>query len=268
MNLKSEPVILIANQRSGTNVFRSALAKNRNFENFNETFQKNESVYRKELGFFLFKQRLIEKEPHLIEPTGENQTKIFECYLEMLSRHAEESRYFILDVKYNSLHHFNTVWHSTNKIPYLISLIEKNQIKVIHLTRRNIFKQVISRMFAVRTNTFGITNKENLPEYKMKVDPELLYTEMVALQQNIGFVKKWLVDYDNVLNLAYEDLFENGIFSEEIGLQLSGFLNTDVKLRGDVYYKKMITQVSNVIMNFDEIRDYFKGTEFEDLVCD
>ena len=128
---------------------------------------------------------------------------------------GEERVYSFLDRLYEEYHGIKHVFSSCNSIINIpiINYLNKNEIKVIHLRRKNILDATLSNALSVQHQTWGWKKdtRERLDNFdyipldcdKLLEKAEHLYNSVVvsdaALRQNIT--------ENNILHFYYEDLY-------------------------------------------------------------
>jgi LPS sulfotransferase NodH len=149
-----------------------------------------------------------------------------------------------------------------NQIDYhagLFNFIKTNKIPMIHLMRKNLVKQIISGVTAATTkhNSISISPKELMESVKE------------ADKQNIRFAKRLK---DNIwLTLYYEDIIgEKGMdrtyVAHEVNVAICQMFNVKSYLLYAETKKKNKNDISVYLPNIEEIRKYFKGSEFEWMI--
>lgn len=143
-------------------------------------------------------------------------------------------------------------------------LLYEEECKIIHLRRRNRIKAVVSRLngrrLYKRTGMWGLFDESERPG-AFHVDPEefdefLKHRERVDAELE-NYVKSLELP---TLNLFYEDLladedeFLDGVFT---------FLNVPAKPVEGKTLKITSDDLRDVLLNFDEIRANYVGTEYE-----
>ena len=87
---------------------------------------------------------MIAGDPELSIPHVENQTRLFESYLDAFANNR--NAFTLIDAKYNSLHNLNPVWQNHGRPPHLFNLLAELGIPVIHLVRNDILAAYVSTM--------------------------------------------------------------------------------------------------------------------------
>ena len=240
----AQPVFVIAMQRSGTNLLRKALTSSEYFQDLNEIFDPFFEEY------WQHRNEQIRQKPALGIPNSRNQLEIFDSFLN--SRLQKDSPYVLIDVKYNSTHHLNKVWHHPGSRPLLIDWLMEKQCPVIHLVRENVFQNYVSNVVAFESRTWLVDEQsdKSLFQTRLRV-PETLRKIRIFTAQ-IELFRKWLQP-TNCLELKYEDLVtETGQFSTEVQDKIARHVELPTALSLQIKTRKSPQPIDQVIANFDE----------------
>jgi LPS sulfotransferase NodH len=148
----------------------------------------------------------------------------------------------------------------------LARLLEKLQVKVLLLQRRNRIKLVVSLMNAIRLNdTTGDWNlyraTDRLPAMTIDVDEFSDYLKKVEERNRL------LVNYAHTLNLPTLSLYyENLLVNNRVTLQqVCTFLGVQFKTLRPGTMKNTSDNLREVIVNFDELRYHYVGASYEKM---
>lgn len=142
--------------------------------------------------------------------------------------------------------------------------LEHDKVKVIRLMRRNLFKQYLSMKIANRTRVFHIEDQNSkrrlwVPEKNpsvppLKIECEFCETYMRStLKRNAEIEEK----FKDRVDVFYEDLMED--FDKETR-RIQEFLGIEpMTLTSPL---KKLKYLPNQILNYEEVKSYFKGTQF------
>lgn len=262
----SVPIIFCAQQRSGTTVLQKMMAQSKDINTLGEVFHgkrlKNERIY------FNFYSKMIKKRPELVIPTRENCEKLYNDYMTYLAGKNAVSHH-IIDIKYNSWHHFNPIWQTVVEEPFLFSLVKKNNIKVIHIVRNNLFKQCFSSVYANKINKRHIGLRENAEsdkKIKFEINPVNFHKRMKINYEQLHLFRKWLYKYPNFIELYYEKTFVNGQLDQVQLARIEDFLKMKIKIPLTPTIRKSVNDLNEIVLNKKEVLDYFRNTEFKKIV--
>ena len=246
-NTSKLKAVICAAQRSGTTAFHSVLRNNDYFcpgEVFHPGREQEDS-------FFYYLKNI--NNLNYLDVVSKNQ-EVWSDYLQYLNGLAN-SKDIILDIKYNSWHHFNSAWHQPVHPPRLLGLLPKETV-VIHIIRRNIFAQVMSGEIAQKRGQFHSNTEEDLSSMKFSVDIGKFTKKYELIEDTTNLYCDWLSEHKNVLTIYYEDLFNNNCVTPEAlkilssaGIELD---NYQTKLR------KPKSDYSIMVSNYDELASHYQ----------
>lgn len=145
-------------------------------------------------------------------------------------------------------------------------LLQRHQCRVIQLQRRNRIKAVVShlngRRLAEATGMWGLFKESDRPA-PFTIDPDE-FEEVLHHRQKVD---QDLVDYVNSLpfprlSLDYEDLLQD---EDAVLRQIFSFLNIPAKPVQGGSFKITSDDLRKVIVNFDELRANYVGTQYEPM---
>lgn len=254
-------IFLIAPQRTGTTVLRETLAATQLFDPFGEVFHPEKGEY---YSFFGFLNQDNAYQLYLF-PSPENIDKLFEKFMQWLLEKGAR-KYKFVDVKQNSLHHFNPIWQHPSQPPHLLNLLRKYELPILRLKRKNLFNQALSTIVASHTGTWHVRkgSRLNLERVALKVPPKPLEMTLRKLSFDNRIVDSALAGYHRLLKLDYETLFQENQLNADFPGKLASLLN-DMTLRAislDLVLEKSISQQKNLVSNRAQLLRHFRGTKF------
>lgn len=265
--------ILLASQRCGTNLFRGILGGHPHVDAFPEIFQEKQLEqppgmdYRHGIGPFweYFRERL-EADREVAFPN--RRAEVVRDYFESIVQVAEDkNRTLLLDVKYNSLQHMNGLWHGPAPIPKMLQYFIAREFPIIHLTRENLARVVISLMHAQTTSQYVAADGAAVERATIAPDPDKFYHHLRIIHQNRETVRRWLRRKKHCLEIRYEDIFAGPSatdLSPVVFQQAADLLN----LEGEAPLKALTRKTTSrdlrsVIENFKAVQKRLAGTKFE-----
>ncbi|MCO6489292.1 MAG: sulfotransferase [Phaeodactylibacter sp.] len=269
---KPVPIILLAYQRSGTTVLQRTMGTSPLVHNFGEVFlgpkpadkvkeyYDDWNLYAK-TNFFNFKEKAVAENPALLLPSPENQKMLFGLFLDRLAK-STTKKYFIADVKYHSWHHLNIFFQEIFHPPFLLRMLLEQEVKFIHLIRKNVFEQYVSWIYSKATRKWHYKRKETLRKQKITIDVRDCEARMRLSLDSTRVFEGWLSGA-SCLTLYYESLFEDGRFSPEVLSKIEGHIGEKLSLPDAPVLKKVISNVGGVVKNREEVLQYFKDTPYE-----
>lgn len=145
-------------------------------------------------------------------------------------------------------------------------LLRKKQAKIICLTRKNLIKQTVSLLRAVKLNQetgdWNLYEPENKPK-ALKIDLDDCRIWLKQLEDE----KQRIFNYVDSLRLpslylSYEDLLEKKDITFE---RIFSFLKVEPQMLNASCFKNTSDNLSQEILNFDEVRSYYVGTPYEEM---
>lgn len=263
-----EPIFLVASQRSGTNYLRFLLQKTGVIENFGEIFDttqlQNEQWNHQ---YFLYRLGQIKADPSLSIPLENNAEKLFNGYVEFLAKLAGNMPFFLMDIKYQSLHHMDTVWQEPLARNHVFKLIEKNDYKVIHMVRHNLFEFFVSHQLALKTGKYHLLPGENDEAGTIEVDVDYMLRDMKRLEREQVLVRRFIWPIRNKIEIAYENMRYNpNSMPPHLRVKLSEFLGYDLPSTQQAYFRKIIKDPFDVISNKQAVRECLLGSRFSRFI--
>ena len=240
-------------QRTGTTLIRDTLGKHKNIFTYGEVFIFNKGKF--------IKRKAGEKVPYNYRKFIEASTKRkFEHYF-----YNEKSLNNYLDDLYENDQYsaigFKLMLSQLKKFPKLKELLVERNIKVIHVTRENILKTLISRKLVRVRKVFH--SKVELPPLKVKLNTRKLIKRLEKIQHDNQEWKN-IFSKNPYVNVSYES-FTNNKTKELENLFTFLDVNPDYTLTSD--FKKINpNSVKDIIINYDEVCSCLKGTEYENLI--
>jgi len=249
-------VFLIAPQRSGTTVFQKTLAKGAVFDAHGELFHESHLDF--ELNFFNYITSNEKAGSLYLSPSKINIETLFDSYLQFIASKSNKS-YHIIDTKENSLHHFESFWHDVYACPNLISLCINRSIPIIRIRRKNLFNQTLSQDVSNALQIWHIPQNKEIEPIQIKINPNDYLSRMIRFKKEGDFIDSFVSDYNQSINLLYEDLFdETGMISDNVGAKLAQMLSINPDHRHEPFYKKTIRNPATFVQNIDEVLSFFE----------
>jgi len=152
----------------------------------------------------------------------------------------------------------------------------KNNISVINLYRKNIFRRFISYMKLKETGIAAVDSKTNRAKQDMsKASSSKLVLDLDETLDALKLFEKELKEQQDlaeripksrIFNICYEDLFSSQEAQEEIVEQLFCFLDIPALPVKGTHRKILSNRFEDVIENFEEIKDGLMHTRFAEFL--
>lgn len=234
--------IILGMPRSGSNFLASSLRSRKNIiaygELFNEKSRERRDILWDTPGYGSTEKALILRDA---DPIAFLESMVFKkvpTYVEALGfklfyHHADDN--------------WQCVW------PYL----QRQELKVLHLKRRNYLEVLLSISIAMRTKQFLSRNIKNSQQQTIALD----YDECLHWFE---MTKAWETKFDNYFNdnliLYYDDLVKN---YERNMQNIQDYLNVRVGEACSPLKKQARLALDKAIVNFDQLKERFTGSEWE-----
>jgi LPS sulfotransferase NodH len=260
-------VVVVAQQRSGTTALRYTLARGRRCHDYGEVFhsQRGDDPF----NYFNFRQAQTIKQPRLSFPSPRSQRWLWEQFLGHL-RAGTSRRFVLVDIKYNSWHHLEPVWHYHGDRPALVDLVNDAGIPVLHIVRQNVFAQACSSKIAQHRGVWHVGGPTDLStsEPALRIDPRTLHRMIGRSHGQTKRFRRWFEGHPRYAELTYEEMFVGDSLAPAAYAALSELLGEDLDEGQQVPIKKTTTDLRALLANADEVRTYFSGTAFEAIVAE
>ncbi len=263
----SDFIVLLSRQRSGTNPLRTILDSHPDVFCFNEVFnladRDSDDRLLRESNFFTFLERYAGDD--IRRAMADNHERLFLDYLEYL-RCLSQKRYALIDVKYNTTHFLVRPWQQ-RATPYLIELIIKHGIYVLHVTRRNYLRYVLSTLKAWRSNRYTVmAGDAHHADVALYLDPGFVLDELSYCREEDERIQRELAKHDRMLTFDYAEIFPgNGVVIAPTFLErFSAWRGVATQFVLDPKYQKQSTlPLPEAIENYDEIAAALRDGPFE-----
>lgn len=136
------------------------------------------------------------------------------------------------------------------------------EIKVIHLKRKNILRTILSRKIAGKTDAW-LMKRINKNQLNLE-DKQVSFTKEECLK---GFTqtKNWEITFDErfgthqKIDVFYENLIKN---QQDELIRIQQFLDVKVETLDTSLIRQNPEKLSDLIINYQDLKENFKGTEW------
>jgi LPS sulfotransferase NodH len=129
-------------------------------------------------------------------------------------------------------------------------IVERKDIRVIHLQRQDIFKLFVSLKLAQKSNVWSVVKKDERKQ-KIWIDPDEFKAFAETYLQRQRFFKN-LFQQHEVHTLFYENLAGN---SEKELERIQTFLDVKTRTLRSLLQKQNSDNVSSIVMNYGQIEN-------------
>ena len=189
----------------------------------------------------------------------------FNSYLAYLRGRARNMR-FLVDVKYDTLHLFDSELREISAPPAIVSFMSKQGAQIVHL-KRNVLHIYFSLMNAAATNQWQVMKGEQAKRPMLVIDIDLMMDFVAKKSFEQQQVTRFVRTTETYIEIWYEQLFGAG----SVGAfhYLSSFLGIDNLLAEESSLTKQITEpYESIIRNWAEVVDALKRSPFAQLLDD
>lgn len=243
MNRSYLRAVICAGQRSGTTALHQVLRKNDIYcpgEVFHLSRDGEDSYL-----YFLQKNNIAASDIFAHPQT------IWDRYLLYLSEMSTQET-MVIDIKYNSWHHFNGAWHQPLNPPILLKLLPKD-CWVIHIVRDDIFAQAMSGEVAHRRGKFHSRDEADLTNMEFTVDVERFLARVKLIKATRDNYYDWLNAKKETVLIKYEELFSNNCLTDESRKKLES-IGFDIKV-SETNLRKPKTDFNLMVQNYSALKD-------------
>ena len=269
----SDVVVLLARARSGTHPLRDVLGSHPAVFATPEVFHANphiesDAALAERVNFF----RFLERDPAAYvtrSVSRARQEEVYLAYLDHLRGHSPK-RYLLLDVKYNSTHHFDGPWRTVSDPPSFFRLVRQHRLRVLHLTRKNYLRYYLSLTEAQRKGEWF--TESPAPDSPMEVDVAAMLRTMASCLAEDAAVEQALAGYKACLTVEYDGLFDardarpSAAFLEQVAEWLS--IDPQRFATQPRFRKQSRLGLADRITNYEAVEEALRGTPFEYCLAD
>ena len=263
----SKPILICGQQRSGTTALQSALSHVDSVRNFGEIFQFSDYHINKTPHNFYYYLNNVHGhwKPLISVAQAEEEFRRYLDYLNSLT----EATYYVVDIKYNFWHHFAPGWVNNMGRPFMLEFFKKLEAPVVHVVRRNTFRQYVSNEIAARTAKWHFSEGDASPPVEpFDIDVRDLEDHFEMVDGNAALFRKRLRGYPHSVELCYENLFNGTTFTDEANRLLRQVLPGWIVSAAESQFVKSKSQQMEWVRNGEAIIDYFRESSYGVMVID
>jgi len=256
--------VVVGTQRTGTTVLRSVLGTHPDIATFGEVFLNRHSNMKE--SYYGFLQKAVAENSELVIPSSDNNQTLFTRYMSYLEELCNpESECLTIDCKYNFLMGAMVPGElGINRRPHLLHLFRLNNVKIIHLIRKDVLATYVSSLLSVKNQVWATDDLKKLTTRSVVVPTENLVGQLQARVDEQNYFLSLLNDV--ALTVAYEDMIVENEFSVEVMDKVAKLLSLENKFDLEPRLKKMAPEKAESIQNYGEVQKCLKGTKFEQFL--
>ena len=153
------------------------------------------------------------------------------------------------------------IMYNQLRLPSLKSALRRRDVKIVHLVRDNVLKQLVSHLVASRRQIFASTEPVAPTQVDCPIDG--LLDALEGKQREIERHRRWCLTFDHV-ELRYEALLAD---RQEQHRRLLTFLAVDPSVPLDGGRVKLNPdQLEGVVANYGQVVEALSGTRFAALL--
>ncbi|MEM9298991.1 MAG: sulfotransferase [Bacteroidota bacterium] len=252
--------VVVGTQRTGTTVLRSVLSTHPKLKTFGEVFLNRHSNMKE--SYYKYLQMRLTNDVKLCVPSAENFGDLFKGYLEYLQDLSNEADCITFDCKYNFLQGALIPGEmGMQKRPFLLHLFRENEVKIIHLIRKDVLATYVSSLLSVKNQVWATSDLSRLKARSVEVPLENLVENLRSRVAEQEYFKA-LLPAKMVKTIFYEDMIIDGVFSEDVMDVVAEHLGVENQFQLEPELKKIAPSLQESIINFTQVKDLLKDTEF------
>jgi LPS sulfotransferase NodH len=145
-------------------------------------------------------------------------------------------------------------------------LLACQELKIIHLTRRNLLRTVISLEIAFKTGQWTQSGKSGVPrEKRVLLDPLKLIQRLEQIEEGESATRRRFCDRQ-ILEIVYEDLVRS---PQEVFESVGRYLGVAGIDPGRIRLKRQNPEtLQQLILNYDEVQAVLQNTRFVAYLSD
>ena len=251
--------IIVSHQRSGSAFFTTLLNSSPGIHCLRECFLLKEMSPAPEYTFVHFLTRYLPPNIHdIFQLTPAEQNSLFKQHIESYLENIFAERPGIEGIG------FKFMYDQIKRFPMALRWMEKNEVYVIHLIRKNTLKTILS--WLTRMERGFPHSTAPVSQVKVKVDCKTLKDELHFTGDCIEKNRKDFSSQPHYLEVFYEDLVQ---FQERELLRIGSFLGIGYlgQLKSDLV-KLNSDSIKDIVKNYDELEFTLKDTPFYPLLQD
>jgi hypothetical protein len=261
--------VLLARNRSGSGALGSLLDRTPSLAYLWEVFHDN--FIDRPSNYFCFMREFCKENPDAWMPSQARAR--FDEYLDYLSSWSKK-RYgkpdVLMDMKYNSMHHFNANWLALDEPPTLFKILRDKNVPIIHLRRKNHLRAYVSGLYAHKNKTWHSTTYESITVRSLTINVKDCLDYLRVLKWQDDRVDWILSGYSPQLELEYSELFDlRGRLSAPARQHLADFCCVSPQSIGEPELVKLTPNaLDRVIENYAEVESCLRESPYAWMLDD
>ncbi len=242
--------VIIGIQRTGTTVIRRALNSHADIECYPELFKMRHFRTKPSKHRLAYHRLMLSTNLNLIRHFFDRE-KLVKKTLDNIYLTSSDGNIG-----------FKLMCNQAKMFPTIVSYIKNNNIKIIHIVRKNLLKTFVSRKLAVKR---GYNSRVPIEQTKIAINTNGLISALKKIQAENDFWESKFSNNDDILRLTYESYLEN---SKMVQAKLCEFMGVKLQVLDEHYVKMTSDKLREVIINYQAVVNSLLGTEFEVFLDD
>lgn len=256
---------LLGRARSGTTVFRRMVNSHPAVGALSEIFNADARH-----NYFEYLAKQYKKNPALCFP--QHSIPLYHGYLDAQCARMAKKQVVVFDVKYECMHVVYKPWHAALDVAAPLQEIRAHGWLVMHVTRRNHLRRMISNARAVASGTYHVASgKARAQGAPIRLNVADLLGKFAAFDAAYDRTEAYFAGYPHYFHVDYDDMFvttgDTTAFDPALLQRTADFLGIPNTFDGMPREGKATPQpVQEAISNYDEVEAILRGTPYAHLL--
>lgn len=230
---------------------------------FDEVYGGSGYRLQRKPNYMVHHVKQITEDPELALPSVKNLKKLFHSHYETLRNLSPDAKVRLVDIKYTHVGRFDPINYHRLELPFLLKRIRSAGGMIIHIIRRNLLETYVSASIAKMNNSYRAPHRDLVNRRRINLEPTETLKTLEQRDDEIIFFRKVLGNDKSVIEIYYEDMIEDGMFSATILKDLAKRWSIDPALFDrQPKIEKIAPPLVHAVDNFDQIRETLKSTRF------
>lgn len=245
----ARPFVIVGTQRTGTTLIRTSLDSHPDLICSGEVFKGGRRPYKHPDGYWFFcRATLLHRIRHYVA----RKRNVSEFLSQLLSRHGAAAIGFKL------------MFSHARRYPEVVEFIKTGGLSVVHVTRRNVLKTLISRDVARATGVYHRTAESTeRGQAAISLDPMTLVERLDGVVREEQAWDSLLRGHPALIKVCYEDFVND----REVATQrLLNFLGLGFVELNSPLQRLSPSDMRLIIANYDDVAAVLQATPYRSLL--
>lgn len=244
--------VIVGTQRTGTTLIRTSLDSHPDLICSGEVFKGGRRPYKHPDGYWAFcRATPLNRIRHYLARTR----NVRDFLSQLLAREGAQAIGFKL------------MYSHARRYPEVVQFIGEGGLSVVHVTRRNVLKTLISRDVARVTGVYHRTAESSESTERgqaaISLDPSTLIARLDGVTREEQAWDALLGEHSSLIKVCYEDFVDERVLETQRLLQFLGL--RFVELRSPLQ-RLSPTDMRLIIANYDEVASVLRPTPYHQLL--